>query len=225
MGVWQAHRATGFHTLDGSVLLSGHRPPLAKRCGSRDPLGRTARMPPSPQPGRPHGVDDVRLDYVSLGAGSSDLEQLGLWLTPTRAADRTQARALLDCMYLDVVPPQATTEIAGRGWFLRPHDLSAAADVLRGAGIRASGPTTYRGPDGTSEDVEVQSTSATPALPILTRRVDLPAWPPSRGVTHPNGATTITEVHVGTGNAADLLAVLGSLGARVTGRTATFEIA
>lgn len=169
----------------------------------------------------------LRLDHVSIAARSSDLGQRGFRVTSTDDAglDQPHARLFLNRVYLEIVPAPTHGEVIGRSWFLHTPDLPAAAEALRSAGIRVGGPTTYKGLDGVWEDVEIDPPSATPAMPMVTRRVDRHAmtWPPPLSEAHPNGARTVKSLHVCTSDPARLLAVLTALGAEIKRGSALLE--
>ncbi len=162
-------------------------------------------------------VDVLHLDHVSLMAPSGALEQLGFRLTATTGTD-DHSRVLLDRGYLEVMPlAGGETGIRGRGWFLRPADLVGSVTALRAHGIAANDPTVYQGRDGAWLDVELAA-SATAMLPVLTRRVDLPTWPPHLRAAHDNRAISLAGVHVRTSAAATLIGALQALGAVVDER-------
>jgi hypothetical protein len=115
----------------------------------------------------------ARLDHVTLVGRHEDVEGLGFEVTPTGRETR-HARVFFERAYLEVITPDEDAPAFGtRGWFLRPDDLQVAADRLRDAGIAASEPSPYLGVDGTWLDVEVGKPGET-AIPLLTRRMDLP---------------------------------------------------
>jgi ribosomal protein S18 acetylase RimI-like enzyme len=151
------------------------------------------------------------LDHVSLAADRSSIEELGFTVTPT-PGDAEHGRVHLAGSYLEVTPSDGGPR-GSRGWFLRPADLETAAELLRRAGLPAPAPRSYRGADGIWLDLELAA--AGPALPVLTRRLELPAgpWPPAAGPPHANGATRLAAVQVETAEPARLAAVLRALGA------------
>jgi hypothetical protein len=163
-------------------------------------------------------VDPPFLDHVSLTAETARVEGLGLRLSPT-GGDGSHARVLFERSYLEVTPPAGTAaaELGARGWFLRPADPGEAAEALRSAGISAVGPGAYEGADGTWLDLRIEP--ASPALPILTQRLDMPAdeWPPPRGSSHANGATRLSAVHLESEDPVLVGRVLETLGARPRG--------
>lgn len=139
----------------------------------------------------------LRLDHVSLAVSRPLLDGLGLRVTPT-AGGAGHARVLLDRCYLEVPESSASHSRADVGWFLRPDDMDAAAELLRKAGINASDPAEYVGYDGRWLDVEPIDRLDTSGLPTLTRRLDLDeaAWPPPLITPHPNDVTAVAELHV-----------------------------
>lgn len=153
----------------------------------------------------------MRLDHVSIVAPSGALEALGFTVTATGGAAGEHARVLLDRVYLEVAPAR---EFAGRGWFLRPNDVVAAARMLRERGIAAADAAVYQGRDGTWLDVELRVPGLQAVLPTITRRTPTPpeGWPPPLR-RHANGARRIAEVELRTHAPARLVKVLITLGA------------
>lgn len=137
----------------------------------------------------------MRLDHVSITAPAGALEDLGFVVTQTGGARGDHARVYLDRVYLEVT---AGPGLAGRGWFLRPDDVTTVARDLRERGVTAADPVEYRGRDGTWLDVELREPALEGPAPILTRRIDVPhgAWPPSLPVAHPNGSRRIKALTV-----------------------------
>jgi hypothetical protein len=134
---------------------------------------------------------------VSLAVSRPLLDELGLRVTTT-AGGAGHARVLLDRCYLEVPESSASHSRADLGWFLRPDDLDAAAELLRNAGITASDPAEYVGYDGRWLDVEPTETFDASGLPTLTRRPDLDEdeWPPPLIMPQPNHVTGVAELHV-----------------------------
>jgi Glyoxalase-like domain len=165
------------------------------------------------------------LDHVGLTATTSTMQRLGFRVTPTQGMS-SHARVFLDRSYIEVTPPSGDADGLGAGgWFLRAGDLEQAAAALRAHGIPTTGPSPYSGEDGTWLDVAVPS-AFSQVLPILTRRVDVPAavWPPPLEALHPNGATGLSEIHVRTAHPGTLASVLTAVGARAVG-SGRFELA
>lgn len=169
-------------------------------------------------------VDPPFIDHVSLTARSTQIEELGFHLSPTSGSE-ARGRILIDGSYFEVIPPAGAESAAlgARARFLQPEDLDEAAEVLQGEGIPAVGPDLYEGDDGTWLDVMIDR--QTSVLPILTRRLDMPAhgWPPLRGADHLNGTTRLSAVHLETRDPTQIFRVLEAIGAR-TKVAGTFEL-
>jgi len=180
--------------------------------GSADPLEIAA-------------VDPPFLDHVSLTARNAQIKELGFHLNLTRGA-ASHARVFLERSYLEVTPPgnAEDVEIWARGWFLRPADPAEAAEVLRGKGISAVGPSLYERDDGIWLDVAIPERE-TSVLPILTRRVDevVDEWPPPVGPSHTNGTKRLSAVHLEARDPTKLARVLEAIGARAE-NSGTFEL-
>lgn len=154
----------------------------------------------------------ITLDHVSLVGEQQDFAQLGFRVTPSDGSSR-HARVFLDGTYFEVTPPdQPRPQLGSRHWFLRLADPTVAAEELRAAGLTVEGPNPYRREDGEWLDLSL-SRSAKSALPILTKRVDLPdgQWPPPLGSAHPNGAARLAELHLQVRNPAPLLSLFAAL--------------
>jgi Glyoxalase-like domain len=165
------------------------------------------------------------LDHISLVAEQRALKELGFRVTPTSGSGE-HARVFLDQTYFEVTPPgPRQSEVGSRAWFIRPADPAEAAGTLRAAGLAANGPSHYEGKDGSWLDVSISGDPAS-ALPILTRRIDMPdgQWPPPLADPHPNGATRIAELHVQAQDPAPLLSLFEALGVPSVKRDA-FELA
>jgi hypothetical protein len=156
------------------------------------------------------------LDHVSLASDPSRIEEMGFALTPTPGATG-HARVHLDGAYLEV-RPSPSDEVAAGGWFLRPRDLEGAAALLRRAGLPVTGPTLFEGADGSWLDLAAAGTQS-PALPILTKRLDPPTggWPPPLADSHANGVTRLHEIHIRSKEPALLITMLEVLGAERAG--------
>jgi hypothetical protein len=142
-------------------------------------------------------TDLPHLDHVSLVGERAAFEEWGFRVTDTVGV-ANHGRVFFDRTYLEVTPPASgESELGSRGWFLRPCNVTATADVLRAAGLAVEGPEPYRGEDGNWLDVMI-SNPITTALPILTRRIDMPegAWPPRLGEPHPNGGHRLAALHL-----------------------------
>ena len=78
-------------------------------------------------------------------------------LTPTAGA-ADHGRVLLDRCYLEVPPWSSSDSSVGLGWFLRPQDLAAAAEMLRDAGLMSvtrSNTQAMTGPGSTSSRLTI----------------------------------------------------------------------
>lgn len=154
------------------------------------------------------------LDHVSLAAPFEQLRRLGFDLTVSESSEGQHARILLDRMYLEVTPTDDARPPAGRGWFVRPDDLHAAASDLRHRDVAVTGPVPYTGHDGSWLDVKIEVPRLAAVLPALTRRQDVGDWPPPVAAPHANGARSIREVHLRTDAPEALAGMLELLGAR-----------
>jgi hypothetical protein len=166
------------------------------------------------------------LDHVSLVGEQRDFAQLGFRVTPTEGSS-SHARVFLDGTYFEVTPPdrlRPRPQVGSRSWFLRPEDSSQAAEELRAAGLTVEGPSPYRGEDGEWLDLSLPG-RAKSALPIFTKRVDLPEgkWPPPLGSAHPNGAVRLVELHLQVGDPAPLRKLFEALQAPLAAPD-TFEL-
>jgi len=154
------------------------------------------------------------LDHVSIAAPFAELQRLGFALTVSDSSDGRHARVLLDRMYLEVTATDDARPPRGRGWFVRPDDLVAAAADLRRRDVAATGPAPYIGHDGSWLDIKIELPGVETVLPVLTRRQDAGDWPPPLSAPHPNGARSISELHLRTGAPEALAFILGLLGAQ-----------
>jgi Glyoxalase-like domain len=156
----------------------------------------------------------LSLDHVSIRAAAKTLEAQGFRVTPTPGSDGDHARIMLDCVYLELRHPAGEVGVRGAGWFARSDDQVAAGRRLEEAGIFVSDPT-YEGIDGAWLDLALAGPSR--VTPTLTRRVDIPDWPPPLIEPHPNGVVSIAELRIGAREPEQLIDLVTVAGAEPGG--------
>lgn len=160
----------------------------------------------------------MRVDHVSLDGSIEALRDLGFAVTTTVGGGH--ARVHLGGVYVEVSDVQDGSQgLVGRAWYLRPDDTSGCVSQLRQRGLVVSDASPYHGRDGEWLDARILAPALGAGVPALTRRVTpvSGSWPPPLPERHPNRVRGLREVHVGTDEPDQLVALLTLLGARREG--------